>query len=74
MFPEKQKTAIKIVAIILILKILREKNNRRRPDTDSILSGDGYLKEILDGNEKHCQEMLRMKKAASFKFVWSLSK
>ena len=64
MLSEKQKRALKVVVTSLIFKILRKKRVGRRPDTDGLLRGSGYLNEILDGNPSHCQEMLRMKKEA----------
>ena len=51
---KKKKSALKIIAIILIIKILRKKCTRRgerRSNTESWLRRARYLKEILDGNE-----------------------
>ncbi|KAF7143993.1 hypothetical protein RHSIM_Rhsim05G0142800 [Rhododendron simsii] len=61
MLSDKQKSALKIIALILIIKILRKKRIGRRPDTDSMLTGPRYMKELVTGNPAHCQEMLRMK-------------
>ena len=62
MLSEQQNSALKIIVIIFIIRILRKKRIARRPDTNSLLSSVGYLKEILHGNPAHCQKMLRMKK------------
>lgn len=61
MLSDRQKSALKVITLILIIKILRKKCIGRRPDTDSMLTGPRYVKELLEGNPAHCQEMLRMK-------------
>ncbi|XP_050238396.1 uncharacterized protein LOC126687883 [Mercurialis annua] len=64
MLTDKQRKSLKIIATLLIYKKIKRRHIGRRPDTNSSLSGSGYVQEILDGNPAHSLEMLRMKKEA----------
>ena len=64
MLTEKQRKILKIIAVILVKKIIRKKRLGRRPDTDSALKGFAYVQEILNGNLAHFLEILRMNKQA----------
>ncbi|KAG6514129.1 hypothetical protein ZIOFF_024469 [Zingiber officinale] len=46
---------------------MRRRRRGQRPDAISLLDGASYVKEIIEGNPAHCQEMLRMKKEAFIK-------
>ena len=69
MLIEKQRKILKIIAVILVKKIIRKKQLEKRSDTDSALKGFAYVQEILNGNPAHCLEILRMNKQAFLRIV-----
>ncbi|XP_042426229.1 uncharacterized protein LOC122014111 [Zingiber officinale] len=57
----------KVITILRLILLMRRRRRGQRPDAISLLDGASYVKEIIEGNPAHCQEMLRMKKEAFIK-------
>lgn len=63
MLTAERRSALRKLALLLLYKKLKRRRSGKRPDTDSVLSGGQYLREILEGNT-HYREILCMDKEA----------